>query len=159
VERCPSTGHLLAAVVIRFAVDCAIEFEHRVDANFPDSLRDCSLLLRDSDLALVFVAAQFTLDPHLPIFGARPGEISRLSKGAASMPLSTGFPRSSVVLPRRRSGEREYRDIRCVANLLLGIAAEETDESDSVEVHTFLLFCPNCLGHPEASGRGSQDQE
>src|SRR6185369_16101960 len=43
-------------------------------------------------------------------------------------------------------GDREHRDVGCVADLAFGIAAEETDESDSVEVHTFLLFCPPVSG-------------
>ena len=74
------------------------------------------------------------------------------------MPFGPRFPRPGVVLPRRFRGEREHRDVGCVADLLFGIAAEETNESDSVEVHTFP-FLPVCLGHPEASGRGSQDQK
>src|SRR6516225_8583913 len=62
------------------------------------------------------------------------------------MPLGPRFPRSGVILPGRLSSEREHRDVRCVADLLFGIAAEETDESDSVEVHTFLLLCPSVSG-------------
>src|SRR6516225_117373 len=62
------------------------------------------------------------------------------------MPLGPRFPRSGVILPGRLSSEREHRDVRCVADLLFAIAAEETDESDSVEVHTFLLFCPSVSG-------------
>jgi hypothetical protein len=48
---------------------------------------------------------------------------------------------------------------RRVADLLFGIAAEETDESDSVEVHTILLFCLCVSGTRQASGRGSQTQK
>src|SRR5690349_12130619 len=62
------------------------------------------------------------------------------------MPFGPRFPRPDVVLPRRFRGEREHRDIRRVADLLFGIAAEETNESDSVEVHTFLRFCPSVSG-------------
>ena len=66
-------------------------------------------------------------------------------------------PTPQVIL-RRLGGQRGDRDIRCVADLLLGIAADETDKS-AIEVQTFLRFCPSCLGHPEASGRGSPDQK
>src|SRR5215470_1977045 len=62
------------------------------------------------------------------------------------MSLGSRFPPSGVILPGRLSGEREHRDVRRVADFLFGIAAEETDESDSVEVHTFLLFCPFVSG-------------
>ena len=49
-------------IVIRFALDSAVELEHGVDADFPDSLRDGSPLGADSDFALLFVAGQFNLD-------------------------------------------------------------------------------------------------
>src|SRR5260370_13743718 len=64
------------------------------------------------------------------------------------MPLGARFPVPGVVLPGRLGGQREDREIGCVAKLLLGIAADETDESNSVEVllHTFLLFCPSVSG-------------
>src|ERR1044071_3577452 len=62
------------------------------------------------------------------------------------MPLGPGFPRPGVILPGRLGGEREHRDVGCVADLTFGITAEEADESDSVEVHTFLLFCPSVSG-------------
>src|SRR4030095_7462650 len=88
------------------------------------------------------------------------------------MPFGPRFPRPGVVLPRRFRGEREHRDVRCVADLLFGIAAKETNESDSVEVHTFLRFCPLSrapgsewarLPRPEAAflggpARGSQNR-
>src|SRR5262249_6913324 len=60
------------------------------------------------------------------------------SRSDTSMPLGPRFPASGVIIPGRFGGQREYRDVGCVADLLFGIAAEETDESDSVEVHTFL---------------------
>jgi hypothetical protein len=47
------------------------------------------------------------------------------------MPLGARFPVSGVVLPGRLGGRGEDRGIGCVAELLLGIAADETDESDS----------------------------
>ena len=144
------------AVVIGFTLNGAVELEHGVDADFPDSLRDGSPLGADSDFALVFVAAQFALDGDVSALNEGAGEVSQFPEGDASMPLGPRFPRSGVILSGRFGGERKHRDVRCVADLLFGIAAEETDKSDSVEVHTFL---PVCLGHSEASGRGSQDQK
>src|SRR5258708_19869669 len=70
------------------------------------------------------------------------GEIGQFAEGHASMPLGARFPGSGLVLPGRLGGEREDRDVGCVGGLSFGIAADETDEGDSVEVHTFLLFCP-----------------
>lgn len=55
--------------------------------------------------------------------GESAGEVSQVAESDASMPLGPGFPRAGV-----------------------SITAEETDESDSVEVHTFLLFCPSVSG-------------
>ena len=78
--------------------------------------------------------------------GEAAGEVSQFSEGDTSMPLGPGFPGSCVILPGRFGREREHRDVGCVAGLAFGIAAEETDESDSVEVHTFLLFCPLVSG-------------
>jgi hypothetical protein len=40
-------------VVIRFALDSAVQFEHGIDADFPDSLRDGSPLGADSDFATI----------------------------------------------------------------------------------------------------------
>src|SRR5689334_8376809 len=62
------------------------------------------------------------------------------------MPFGPGFPRPSIVLPRCFGCERKQCDVRRVADLLFGILAEETDESNSVEVHSFLLFCPSVSG-------------
>ncbi len=62
------------------------------------------------------------------------------------MPLGARFPGSGIVLPGRLGGEREDRDVGGVGGLSFGIAAEETDKGDSVEVHTFLLFCPLVSG-------------
>src|SRR5215813_8275950 len=97
----------------------------------------------DNDFALVFVAAQLALDGNMSTFGESGNELSKPSKGDTPMPLGAGFPASGVILPRRFGGEREHRDVRCVADLPFAIAAEKTDEGDSVEVHTFLLFCPS----------------
>jgi len=120
---------------------------------------DGGLLCADGEFALVFMTAQFSLDGHMGAFGEGAGEIGQFSEGHASMPLGVRFLRSGVVLPGRLGGEREYRDVGCVSGLSFGVAADETDEGDSVEVHTFLLFCPFCLGHRKASGRGSQDKK
>jgi|SRR5215472_85233 len=49
-------------VIVRFALNGAVELEHGVDTDFPDSLWDRSPLGTDGDFALVFVAAQFALD-------------------------------------------------------------------------------------------------
>jgi hypothetical protein len=103
------------------------------------------------------VAAEFALDSNVGTLGECGGEVSQPPKGDASMPVGPGFPRSGGVLPRRFGGEREHRDVRCVADLLFGIVAEETDESDSVEVQTFLLFCSSVSGTRKRVGRGSQD--
>src|SRR5215510_16475176 len=68
------------------------------------------------------------------------------------MPLGPAFPRPGVVLPRQFRRQRQHRDVGCVADFLFGIAAEETDESDSVEVHTLLLFCPSVSGTQKRVG-------
>src|SRR4030095_6572249 len=90
--------------------------------------------------------AQFPLDDDMSTLGEAAGEVSQFAEGDASMPFGSGFPGSCVILPGRFGREREHRDVGCVAGLAFGIAAEETDESDSVEVHTFLLFCPLVSG-------------
>src|SRR5207244_5935227 len=75
-------------------------------------------------------------------FGEGAGEIGEFAESHASMPLSARFPESGVVLPGRVGGQRKDRDVGCVGGFSFGIAADKTDQSDSVEVHTFLLFCP-----------------
>ena len=75
------------------------------------------------------------------------------------MPLGARFPRSGIVLPGRLGGEREDRDVGCVGSLSFGVAADEADKGDSIEVHKFLLVLPVGLGHRKASGRGSQDKK
>src|SRR5215831_10645216 len=112
----PSAGHLLVAVIIGFTLNGAVKLEHEVDADFPDSLCDGSPLGADSDFALVFVAAQFALDGDVSTLNEGAGEVSQFPEGDASMPLGPRFPRSGVILPGRLSGEREHRDVRCVAN-------------------------------------------
>ena len=95
-------------VVIRFAPDSAVELEHGVDADFPDSLRDGSPLGADSDFARRFVAPQLALDGDgSPLrLASVPGEVSQLPEGDASMPIGPRFPPSDVILPRRFGGER-----------------------------------------------------
>src|SRR5258708_20217353 len=80
------------------------------------------------------------------------GEIGQFPEGHASMPLGARFPGTGVVLPGRLGGEREDRDVGCVGGLFLGIAADETDKGNSVEVHTFLLFCPFVSGTGKRGG-------
>jgi hypothetical protein len=46
-----------------------------------------------------------------------------------------------------------------VAGFGFGVCAGEADESESIEIHVFLLFRPCVLGHPEASGHRSQGKE
>src|SRR5262249_41507793 len=69
VEEMPLAGHLGVAVVIRCPFGGAVELEDGVEADFPDSLRDRCRLGADSDLALVFVAAQFALDSNVRTLG------------------------------------------------------------------------------------------
>ena len=92
-------------------------------------------------------------------FGERAGEIGEFPEGHASMPVGARFPGSGIVLPGRLGSQREDRDVGCVGGLSFGVAADETDKGDSIEVHTFLLVLPVRLGHPKASGRGSQDKK
>jgi len=80
------------AVVIRFALGGAVEPEHGIDADFPDSLRDGSPLGPDSDFAQVFVAADFSLDRHVRTFGEGAGEVGQFAERDASMPLGPRFP-------------------------------------------------------------------
>jgi hypothetical protein len=111
----------------RFALGSAVELEDGVDADFPDPLRDGGFLGADRDFALVFVAAEFALDGHVRALAKSAGEVGQLPERDASMPLGPRFPRTGVILPGRLGGEREHRDVRCVADLPFGIAAEETD--------------------------------
>ena len=87
-------GHLHMAVGVRFALGRAVELEYGVDADLPHSLRDGSLLVTDSDFALVFVTAQFPLDDDMSTLGEVAGEVSQFPEGDASTPLGAGFPGS-----------------------------------------------------------------
>jgi hypothetical protein len=66
------------AVVIGLALNGAVELEHGVDADFPDSLGTVSPLGADDDFPLVLVAAQFALNGDILTFGERAGEVSQL---------------------------------------------------------------------------------
>ena len=89
-------GHLHMAVGVRFALGRAVELEYGVDADLPHSLRDGSLLVADSNFALVFVTAQFPLDDDMSTLGEVAGEVSQFPEGDASMPLGPGFPGSGA---------------------------------------------------------------
>jgi hypothetical protein len=154
-RRCPLAGHLLVILVRGFTLGRAIELQDGVDADFPDSLGEGGLLCADGEFALVFMTAEFAFDGNMGAFGEGAGEIGQFAEGDASMPLGARFPGSGIVLPGRLGGEREDRDVGCVGSLSFGVAADETDKGDSVEVHTFLLFCPSVSGTRKASGRGS----
>ena len=132
-------------LVSGFALDSAVELEDGTDANLPDSPGDCGLLGADGEFALVFVGAEFALDGHMRAFG----------EGWQNRPVSRrrhiDATRCEIPRLRRHSSrtswcQREDRDVGCVADLLFGVAADETDEGDSIEVHTFLLFYPFVSG-------------
>ena len=89
------------AVGARFPLGGAVELEYGVDADLPHSLRDGSHPVTDSDFALVFVAAQLTLDGDVSTLSEVAGEVSQLPEGDASMPLGPRFPASDVILPPR----------------------------------------------------------
>src|SRR4029450_8759615 len=92
------------------------------------------------------MAAEFALDGYMGTFGEGVGEIGEFPEGHASMPLGARFPGSGIVLPGRLGGERKDRDVGRVGGLSFGVAADETDKGDSIEVHAFLLFCPFVSG-------------
>src|SRR5436305_1882242 len=92
------------------------------------------------------MAAEFALDGYMCAFGKGAGEIGEFSEGHATMPLGARFPGLGIVLPGRLGGEREGRDVGCFTGFSLGVIADKTDKGDSVEVHTFLLFCPFVSG-------------
>ena len=73
--RCPLAGHLLLILVRSFAFSCAIEFQDGVDTDFPDSVAEGGLMCADGEFALVFVAAEFSLDSNMGAFGEGASEI------------------------------------------------------------------------------------
>jgi len=89
-------------------------------------------------------------------FGERAGEIGEFPEGHASMPLGARFPGSGIVLPGRLGGQREDRDVGCVGGFSFGVAADETDKGDSIEVHTFLLVLPVASGTGKRVGAAPQ---
>jgi hypothetical protein len=80
------------AVGARFPLGTGVELEYGVDADLPHSLRDGSPPVTNSDFALVFVAAQFTLDGDVSTLGEVAGEVSQLPEGDASMPVCSKNP-------------------------------------------------------------------
>jgi hypothetical protein len=132
-------GHLLL-ILVSLGLGGAIQLQHGVDADFPNSLGESGLLSANGVFALVFVAVEFSFDGHVRTLGEGAGEVGQFPEGHTSMPLGARFPGSGTVLPGRLGREREDRDVGCVGDLSFGVAADETDKGDSVEVHTFLLF-------------------
>jgi hypothetical protein len=55
-----------------FGLGGAIQLQHGVDADFPDSLGEGGLLCADGEFALVFVAAEFAFDGDVRAFGGVP---------------------------------------------------------------------------------------
>ena len=68
-------------LVRAFTLGGAIELEHRVDADFPDSLSDGGFLCADGEFALVFMAAEFAFDGHMGAFGEGAGELGEFPEG------------------------------------------------------------------------------
>jgi hypothetical protein len=134
----------------------AIQLQDGADTDFPGSLDEGGLLCADDEFALVFVATEFALDGYMGAFGEGAGEIGEFSRKPR---IDARFPGSGIVLPGRLGREREDRDVGRVGGLSFGVAADETDKGDSIEVHTFLLFRPFVSGTRKASGRGSQDKK
>ena len=106
------------------------------------------------------MAAEFALDGDMGAFGEGAGEIGEFPEGHAPMPLGARFPRSGIVLPGRLGGERKK------IAMLIALAAFLSASLPMKPIRVILLryirfslFCPICLGHPKASGRGSQDKK
>ena len=66
-KEMPLSGRL-QVLVRSFGLGRAIEFQDRVDTDFPDSLGDGGPLCADGEFALVFVAAEFAFDGHMRAF-------------------------------------------------------------------------------------------
>jgi len=99
IRKCPSAGHLRVAIASRFALGGAVEFEDRVKADFPDSLGEHCRLAADSDLVLVFGAAQFALYGHMRTLGKSSGELSQPAEGIDAI-------RFAIPTFRRRSSTK-----------------------------------------------------
>jgi hypothetical protein len=102
------------------------------------------------------MTAEFALHDHMGTFGEGAGGIGELTEGHAAMPLGARFPGSDIVLPGRLGGEREDRDVGCVGSLSFANADDETDKSDSIELHMFLLLCLFVSGTGKRVGAASQ---
>src|SRR5215831_11197666 len=94
-------GHLLVAVAIGCTLCGAVELEDGVEADFPDSLRDRCRLGADSDLALVFVAAQFALDGNVRTLGESGGELSQPAEGGAEGKAEASQARGAARTPKQ----------------------------------------------------------
>jgi hypothetical protein len=68
-------GHLLL-ILVSLGLGGAIQLQHGVDADFPDSLGQRGLLGAYDEFALVFVAAEFSFDSHVRAFGSRQKKMS-----------------------------------------------------------------------------------
>jgi hypothetical protein len=90
---------------MRFPLDSAVEFEHGVEADLPESLPDGSFLEADSDFALLFVAAQFARYGHLSPLASLPAKCQPLPRrrriDATSVRDSHPPRRSSTAFWRR----------------------------------------------------------
>src|SRR3984957_5536612 len=88
-------------------------------------------------------------------------KFGELPEANAAVPFGPRFPRAFGILPRSFRGHREYDEGRSVvAGLYLGIAAGETDEGESVEVHVLFSCSARVFwGTWRASGHRSQAKE
>ena len=85
-------GHFLVVVVIRFALDSAVDLSTE---STRISQTRCGMA---PPLALDDDGSPLRLE-------SVPGEVSQLPKGDTSIPLGARFPPSDVILPRRFGGE------------------------------------------------------
>jgi hypothetical protein len=100
-------GHFLVVVVIRFALDSAVDLSTE---STRISQTRCGMEVLWVPTAIVarrFVAPPLALDGDgSPLrLESVPGEVSQLPEGDTSMPLPSRFPTSDVILPRRFGGE------------------------------------------------------
>src|SRR5260370_40607517 len=72
------------------------------------------------------------------------------------MPLGARFAGTGIVLPGGLGREREDRDVGCFSGLSFGVAADETDQVDSIEDIRFSLFCPLVSGTRKRVGAAPQ---
>ena len=74
--RCPLVGHLLL-ILVSLGTGGAIQLQHGVDPDFPDSLSESGLLCADGEFALVFVAALFAFNGDVGAFGEGSSEVGQ----------------------------------------------------------------------------------